>query len=226
MQRIALALACLVLSGILFFAAWPRLQASLAYLPVDTALGRYFETRVIPGAQLDGLAGRAEAAIARHDHHRYWDGLSQLLYLKGLERDTPVWLREPALYQSLEAALTAVRRAPAQPSVWLRIALLRAALGQPADAVVPPLKMSMLTGRVEPTLLLPRLELAYRFLPWLDAEARDLLRDQTRLAWRISEPLLRDSLASGRLSRDQLADWLNGADPGLWSEMEASLGAD
>ena len=46
-----LAIALLMLS-------WPRLQARVHYLPVDTAISKYFDSRVIPTGQLEGLADR------------------------------------------------------------------------------------------------------------------------------------------------------------------------
>jgi hypothetical protein len=197
MLAIAAALALLGLAA-------PRLQATLVYLPVDTALDRYFRENVIPGAQLAALRARAEAAIAHHPHYRYFDGLSQLNYLEALHAADKPWLRRPALNRSLDAGLEAVARAPAKPRTWLRIARIRAALGSSPAAVVDALTLSILTGRFEPTLLLPRLELGLLYAGVLDEESRALLSDQALLAWRTQERAFRRALDEGRLDLSRL----------------------
>ena len=184
--------------------AAPRLQAALAYLPVDTALNRYVREGEIPSAQLVALRARARAAISHHAHYRYFDGLSQLNYLQALDAAGKPWLQRPALHRSLDAALEAVARAPARPRTWLRIARARAALGEAPGAVVDALTLSILTGRVEPTLLLPRLELGLLYADALDEESRALLSDQALLAWRTQERAFRRALDEGRLDLSRL----------------------
>lgn len=195
----ALALAVLLLGGLLLAAAWPRLQAGVHYLPVDTAIKRYFNSGEIPTAQLAALRERARESIALYDHYRYHDGLSLLNYLQAIDPETAPWLQRPALHRSMSAGLEAVRQAPGKPRTWLRIAHTRAALGMGEAEVVAPLKMSIYTGRVEPTLLVPRLELAYAYLDLLDEETLGLLRDQTLLGWRVSQRDFQRALRAGRL---------------------------
>ncbi|MBE9550403.1 MAG: hypothetical protein IMF09_13450, partial [Proteobacteria bacterium] len=65
--------------------SWPRLQASLTYLPVDTAINNYYKTQQIPNQQIPELIIRAEQAITEHDHYRYHEGLSLLHYLYGVD---------------------------------------------------------------------------------------------------------------------------------------------
>ena len=50
--------------------SWPRLRASISYLPVDTAMSSYWKTRKTDGMQLNGLIERAKESIAIHDHYR------------------------------------------------------------------------------------------------------------------------------------------------------------
>jgi len=202
--RVGLVLGVLVVAGALVVFTWPRLQAGIHYLPVDTAVKRYFRSGELPSAQLDALATRAREAIALHPHYRYWDGLSFVNYLQAVDPITPPWLRRPALHRSMIAGLEAVRRAPAKPRTWLRIAQARAALGTDETAIAGALKMSILTGRVEPTLLLPRLELGYAHLDLLDDETVALLRDQTLLGWRVNERGFRRAVREGRLDVSRL----------------------
>jgi len=199
LNRRLLALGGLLFAGALLVAAWPRMQASLHYLPVDTAIKRYFASNEIPTAQLPALRGRARESIALYDHYRYHDGLSLLNYLEAIDPATAPWRRRPALVRSERAGVDALRQAPAKPRTWLRVARARAAIGRSEAQVVAPLRMSIFTGRVEPTLLVPRLELGYAYLPGLDEETVALLRDQTLLAWRVRERDFRRAVSSGRL---------------------------
>ena len=99
--------------------AWPRLRASLLYLPVDTAISNYWDKRETPGSQLRGLQQRAEKSIAIYPHHHYWDGLSFLYYLEGADEDRPLYERRQAFENAINAATASLGRAPSQPRAWL-----------------------------------------------------------------------------------------------------------
>jgi hypothetical protein len=215
LSRYALALLTGMAACLLLALAWPRLQASVRYLPVDTALSAYRAGSDIDPAQLDPLAERAEAAIAAHGHHRYFDGLSELKLLAGGDMRRPYWQRRQRLEESLAAAGGAVHRAPARPRTWLRIARLRAALGYPADQVIEPWTMSVLTGRVEPTLMLTRLQLGFRYFGALGGEATGLLRDQLLLAWSVAPREVRSALEDGALDSGLVRQLLGDGDPGI-----------
>lgn len=218
--RRILALVVLVVAAVSLAFVMPRLQASLHYLPVDTAINRYFDSGELPSAQLPALARRAEEAIARYPHYRYYDGLSFIEYLRAIDLAGKPWLQRPALNRSVTAGLEALRRAPAKPRTWLRVARARAALDQGEGQVASALKMSILTGRVEPTLLLPRLELGYAYLEQLDAETVNLLRDQTLLAWRVDERAFRRSLEAGRLDLSRVKSVIGNNEDAIVREME------
>ncbi|HET6592891.1 MAG TPA: hypothetical protein VFG48_08245, partial [Xanthomonadales bacterium] len=69
-QVYVLALAAFLAAGTLAL-SWPRLQASLRFLPVDIAIERYYQDRQIPSHRMLTLIGFAEEALARNDHYRY-----------------------------------------------------------------------------------------------------------------------------------------------------------
>lgn len=204
--------------------SWPRLQASLSYLPVDTALKNYYASREIPSQQLPGLIERSRQAIARHDHYRYRDGLSILYYLRGLDEHSPTRERRPAFERAIAEAQNVVAAAPARPMVWQRIARTHALLGHGPDKIIAPLKMSIYAGRVEPTLLIGRLELGYRYLAVLDDEAQGLLRDQTLLGWKLQPRQLIRAIEQGRVGWQGMRNLLGGRNDRVLQEMEASLG--
>ena len=213
-----------VASSVLLAFSWPRLQASIHYLPVDTAISKYWETRVTNTQQLDALIGRAREAVKLHDHYRYRDGLSLLQTLSGQDMSKPYWQRRQVLEQSILSAQEVVRRAPAKPGTWLRIASGKSLLGYPPDEVIPALKMSILTGRVEPTLMLARLALGFRYFNDLDNDTALLVRDQTVLTWVVHKRQVLKHLKDGSWDINLIRRVLSGHHPDIITEMEAHLG--
>jgi len=202
--------------------SWPRLQASIDYLPVDTGISRYWESGEIKAGELDALIERARHSVELYDHYRYWEGLSELLTLSSQDAGKPYWQRRQILEQSVAAALEAVRRAPARPRTWLRIARARALLGYAAEQVIPAWKMSILTGRAEPNLMLPRLELGFRYFNSLDKDAVALLRDQAVLTWAMQRPEMLKRVQNGTLDLKLMRKVLSVQNPDIIAAMEAS----
>ena len=206
---------------ILLSLSWPRLRASLRFLPVDTAISKYWDTREADTGQLDALIERAREAIALHDHYRYWGGLSELQILSGQDMSKPNWQRRQALEQAVLSATKVVERVPAKPRAWLRVARAGAYLGYPVEQVIPAWKMSILTGRVEPTLMLSRLELGLVYFGGLDDEALLLLRDQAVLTWAVHRREVLKRIKNGSLNIDVLREVLTARHPEIVAEMEA-----
>ena len=84
-------------------------------------------------------------------------------------------------------------------------------------------KMSILTGRVEPTLMLSRLELGFRQLPVMDEEAIRLLRDQALLTWANQKRPMQKRIESGHLNIKQLIELLSETNPDVIVGMESGL---
>ena len=221
LRRYTLILIIGISAFILLSLSWPRLRASLRYLPVDTAISKYWETREADTGQLDALIVRAQEAIALHDHYRYWGGLSELQILSGQDLAKPYWQRRQVLEQAIVSATEVVERAPAKPRAWLRIARTSAFLGYPVDEIVPAWKMSILTGRVEPTLMVARLELGLTYFNGLDDEAALLLRDQVVLTWAVHRREVLKRLKNGSLDLGLLREVLVGRHEDILAEMEA-----
>jgi len=212
----ALALATLTL-------AWPRLQASIRFLPVDIAIERYYGNREIPSHRMLTLIGFAGQALALHDHYRYHDGLSLLHFLRGLDIYTPALERRDA-YRAAEAeALATVQRAPAQPASWLRIATVRAILRDEPEEVIAPWRMSVFTGRTHSTLLAPRVGIALPYLEFMDPETRSMLRDQLRLTWSLKPLELLRELKARDPGLRRTRDLIGVIDPAALADMEARI---
>ncbi len=224
-----------LISGILLVAAaalftlslsWPRLQASLLYLPVDTAISHYWDSRETPSQQLQGLQQRAEKSIAIYPHYRYWDGLSLLYFLQGGDSSKPLNERRQAFERAIDAATVSLGRAPSQPRAWFRIASARAWLKYPPQEVIAALKMAVYTGRVDPSLFMARLTLGLSYLPMMDQEGIGLMRDQALLAWQLQPRQVTAALKNNTLLITRMEYLLAGAHSNVLTEMEASLGGD
>jgi hypothetical protein len=222
-SRLAMLLLTALVSVLLVSLAWPRLMASIRFLPVDRALDTYYSDNEIPTDRLLVLTGFATEAINIHDHYRFRDGLSQLHYLRGMDIHTPAMERRDAYRTSESEAMESLRQAPAQSALWLRLATIRWVLRDEPETIVEPWKMSIFTGRSHSSLYAYRVELGLAFLGYLDQEGRAMLRDQLRLAWKIRPGTLVQVLARRDPQLLLTRDLVGNGDPGLVTEMEAWL---
>lgn len=209
-----------LLSVALLYLAWPRMQASVRYLPVDKAIARYRVEQVIPTDRLEVLIRFAHEAISQHDHYRYRDGLSLLYYLQAMDVYTPALQRRQAYRQSETEATKALQRAPAQPAAWLRLAHIHWILHDEAESIIQAWKMSVFTGRTHSKLYAPRVELGIAQAEYLDEEARAMLRDQLLLAWRARPGTLIQVLARRDPGLAVTRSLLSNSDPEALTEME------
>jgi len=224
LSRYTLILIIGVCTFVLLGLSWQRLHASLRFLPVDTAMSKYWETEEANTAQLAALIERARESIALHDHYRYWGGLSELQILSSQDMGKPYWQRRQFMEQAIISARAVVERAPADTRAWLRIARISANLGYSSDDVIPAWKMSVLTGRVEPTLMPGRLELGLAHVHGLDDEAVMLLRDQAVLTWAVNKRQVLNGLKDGSMDINLIREVLAGGHEDIMAEMEAHLG--
>lgn len=222
-SRLAMLVLTAIVSVVLVSLAWPRLAASIRFLPVDRALATYYSDNEIPTDRLSVLAGFAAEAIGIHDHYRYRDGLSQIHYLRGLDIHTPARERRSAYRESESEAMESLRQAPAQSALWLRLATIRWVLHDEPETIVEPWKMSIFTGRSHSSLYAYRVELGLAFLAYQDQEGRAMLRDQLRLAWKIRPGTLVQVLARRDPELLLTRNLVGNGDPGLVTEMEAWL---
>jgi len=203
--------------------AWPRLAASYRFLPVDHAIERYHDSGEIPTRRMLTLIGFADEALSLNDHYRYHDGLSFLYFLRGLDIYTPALERRSAYRKAESEAIETVRRAPAQPEAWLRIATVRSLLRDEPDAVIGPWRMSVFTGRTHSTLLVPRVGVALPYLETIDAETRSMLRDQLLLAWSLKPNELLRELKVRDPRLQQTRDLIGATAPAALADMEARI---
>ncbi|HLF30208.1 MAG TPA: hypothetical protein VI566_04180 [Xanthomonadales bacterium] len=213
----------LLLATATLLLAWPRLQASYRYLPVEIAIQRYFSSREIPSNRLPVLIRFTSEAIAHQDHYRYHDGLSLLHLLRAQDLNTPALERLDEYLAAAAAAVESLRRAPAQPVLWLRLANVRWILHEESESILAPWKMSIFTGRTDTTLFAQRIEIGLAHREYLDEEALAMLRDQVLLAWKIQPGSLVGVLSRRDRSLEVTRSLIEHTDPVALADMEAWL---
>jgi hypothetical protein len=221
-RRITPALAVLLAVAVLLL-AWPRLQASYRFLPVDIALERYFASGQIPSDRLAVLIRFTDQAIALHDHYRFHESLSLLHLLRAMDMNTPALERRGAYRAAETAARDSLVRAPVQPAAWLRLATVRWILHDEPGQVVEPWKMSIFTGRTDTSLIVARVEIGLAHRRYLDDEALAMLRDQLLLGWRLQPGSMIRTLARMDRGLTQTRALIRSTDPAALAEMEAWL---
>lgn len=218
-----LPLVVLLLSTFLLYLAWPRWVSSFRYIPVETAIDRYYKTGEIPSERLGVLIEYANSAIDINSHHRFHNGLSLLQFLRAIDLATPAIERRVSYEASFREAGISLRSAPAQSSVWLRRAYLAWVLHEETDIILPAWKMAIFTGRTDQSQYKSRLEIGIAHRSFMDQEAIAMLRDQLMLAWRAQPGSVVSVLAIYDRDLDVTRPLIAQTDPQALLEMEAWL---
>jgi len=200
--------------------AYPRLQASIRFLPVEKAIDRYYATNEIPSDRLLVLIRFAEEALQKNDHYRFHDGLSILHLLRTVDINTPPAELRGAYVTAMTEAQESLKGAPSQPEVWLRLARLRWILHEETEDVIAAWKMSVYTGRGTATLFAQRVDLGLAYRAYLDEEAVAMLRDQMLLAWRLKPGALIQVIASRDRDLTLTGPLIGNNDPQALKEIE------
>lgn len=187
----------------------PRLFAGAVAGPFDETVRTLGRGAMPDESQLRLALGSRLHAIDAVGDGQYHADLAALRFAE--------YTLDPQARERLDVAIDAHRaaleRAPSQPFLWSRLALaqmLRDGYGPPVGAA---LAMSLETGRVEPRLLMPRIELALAAWPDMTDELRAAFAGQIMLAMRWSPERLAE--ATRRHHRLGEVRALLAADPAL-----------
>lgn len=206
-RRLGAALVAVALGAGLAGLGLPRLVASLGTTDARVVLWEARSGRMPTAERLAGAADELDAA-------KRWttdgEALGDLGYLlvQQAQGTQPGPERTALLDRAAAATAAGLAVAPAQPSLWARLAWLHTVRGDRASAV-PALRMSLLTGPVAPALMASRLDLGLSLLPLMDTDTQALLRRQVRLLWVVSPDkvaTLAQRATTGGFIRDALAD--------------------
>ena len=169
--------------GLLYLGA-PRTIAAFVSLPGDYVLERIQIRESMSARNLETLIISRERALAWVEAGRIQTdlALAQLVLAKASGEDGAYDQAEVA--RAIESLRAGLARAPARPYAWTRLALAELEAGGPSPEVAKPLEMALITARYVPHLLFVRLELCLVAWPYFDSDARDLVFQQVRIAWR------------------------------------------
>lgn len=207
----------------LVITAWPRLGPSVAYLPVEKALSRHWSGEPIEPEQLSALAARAETILARRSVPRVHEGAAILRYFDAATPGHSPGERAMRLQDARAHTRASLASSPLQPAAWLRLAILRDALGETPARIADALALSVYSGRVEPSLLLTRLQWLLAYRQHIAAEDLRLLPDQALLTWHSQPKALLQAILSGDIAYAQLADILARHQPAALDAIDEAL---
>jgi hypothetical protein len=222
-KRLSLLVLTATLASIVLFLSYPRFTSSLSYIPVDAALKRHWEDYPIKQSQFPVLIGIAEKAIQKLDLARYWQGLGWLYYLQANALNVETEEGKKILGQSQNAFEAALKKSPANPASWLRLAWIHGLLNHDSSVIVNTLNMSFYTGRAERYLILNRLDLALQYADYFEAEDLPMVRDQIQLAWRFFPADMLKFIQSGTFDKYTLLVLITNTHPELATEIQDKL---
>jgi hypothetical protein len=211
-----------IIATITLILSYPRLTSSFTYLPVDAALKHQWEDYPIKLNQFPGLIDTAKHSIEQLDEARYWQGLGWLHYLHASAQGITTREGKQSLSHARNAFETFLKKSPASPAEWLRLAWTHAQLGHAAEEVVNTLKMSLYTGRAERYLMPNRLELALRYAEHFAPEDNGMLQDQLQLTWRFYQRDMLIFINTGAYKKSTLYRLL-GNNPELIEQINSEL---
>jgi hypothetical protein len=162
---------------VLIVLAAPRFVAGALTAPFDETVRALGGGDAVPDQALQLALGSRQRATSLTSDGRFFAEAAALRFA-AYQRD-PVAER---LDLAIDAHRAAVERAPSQPFVWTRLATAVLSRDGYVPEVGAALRMSLLTGRFEPRLVLPRLELALPLWKRLPQDVRDGLAGQIVLA--------------------------------------------
>jgi hypothetical protein len=164
--------------------AAPRLTASLWELRPAAYLDSLSVKTELTGQHLEVIKPELDRALNVIETAHYFESLGavnqRLAHVTGIPPE-----RRHALLEEAENAMRAsLAHSCANPYAWLNLALIEKQLGKEPQTIIDAVAMSILTGRAEAGLYMDRLNLALDYYSAADDEAKSLIAQQLRLAWK------------------------------------------
>ncbi len=225
LARYFLLLLATTLGLALLLLSTPRLRASLAFLPVETALQNHWDLRPISRDRFPALIDAAQKSIALHGDSQYFHGLGWMHYLHAIALGFDTAEARESLGYAQHAFEARLKSSPVEPAEWLRLGWTHLLLRHPASNVMDCWKASVFTGRAEHYLLLDRLKLGLHYTDYFDDDGLNLLRDQIQLSWKYSKPEMIQYFSSRPFDVKLIRGLLFERAPELLAEMEEAYEA-
>lgn len=160
-----------------------QLAAALAAAPGDPVIAALNDDRPVSPVALDRLVETRRGALEWSRQPRYLRDYGRASWIiargHGEDRD----LAEPAFRAAAGATEDALRRAPADPISWLRLAAIRLEHRQDPEGALAALRAAVRAGPYDPFRTEVRVILILRLWPFLRTADRLMFRSQFDHLW-------------------------------------------
>ena len=187
-QKLVAFVGVVVCSGLLVLAV-PRFVASLYVLYPDAVLNEV--QQLAPAEIYEKSIADINQALQWYPNPDYWKKLG-FFYLKLF--DTQPVDAEAQKISLLKQAQKDINKglslSPVDPQAWLKLAQIGALLYAPKQQIINDLRLSLYAGRVEPELVMTRLDFSYDFYNDFSKDMQNQWQKQLLLAWRFNPQTL------------------------------------
>lgn len=176
-----IALMGVVICIVMLFSAIPR-TLSAFYMLYPSSISGQFKSNadLVSREQLIKAEKYTSKAISWFETGPIWQELA-LTKIRQLSFFSPKE-QSALLFSVKQANAYSLSLSPVDPFAWYRQAIIEQSLGATPEKIINNIKLSCYAGRVEPDLLLKRVNLLYVYQAVLNDETRDVFYDQLRLA--------------------------------------------
>lgn len=189
-----LAFGALLGAFVTLFGLWQAIPA-LSLLPSSQTVSEIQSLAPVSPGQLDKLIEAERTALPIRGTAGDWSNLGIALALKSEQGDQDHAL----LNQSKDALKHSLELAPANPYLWIRLAIIDAAQEMEASSQLDEWRMSVMAGPNELRLGVPRTVIAIPLWDYLNTSDRQAVFTDIRNGWR-SDPLKIMTLANSTFS--------------------------
>ena len=214
----------ILLAGLgLFFAAFPRLRASLNHIPVDTAIGRLNDRKALKLAKIPELIEITRASLDLNDNAGYWSDLSTLQYKQANQEGEFSSAGKASLVEAKRAVEQSLMRSPGNAFLWYRLSVIMAFQQARPEAIVEALLMSLMTGPHEPGFMLNRLMFCLMFFSSFNPDDLSLLIAQVIAVWNMSDKEFVKMIRQDDEYLDNIRTLLKNSRPQMFEEMVTAV---
>jgi len=184
--RVAGSLLPLLLAVGLLYLGAPRTIAAFVSLPGDYPLEQIQNRESVSARDLEILIVSRERALAWVEAGRVLTELALAQLMLAQVSGEGGGYDQAGVARAIGSLRAGLAKAPARPYAWTRLAVAEHEAAAPSSELAAPLEMALITARYSPHLLFVRLDLCLIAWPYFDSDAREMVFEQVRIAWRRS----------------------------------------
>lgn len=179
-ERIIAGFGVIICCGLLMLAV-PRFIASLYALYPEAAFKQTQEK--LPVEVYKKSITNLTQALTWYKDSEYWQTQAFFyLTLLSASPSQPHAKEQELLKQAQTSIIQGLKLSPVDPYAWFRLATVGKMLQAPSPQIINALRLSFYAGRVEPSLLMPRLSFSYYYYNEFNEEMQRLWQKQIPVA--------------------------------------------